>query len=252
MAEIAPAQKFSRFARYYDAFMDYIDYPGWVQYIMEILDTYGIKGKKLLDLACGTGTCAVLFAKKGFEVYGIDVSEDMLEQARKKISAMFYNIGFSCQDLRNFKLEKKVDVVTCLYDSMNYLLEEEDVRQAFGSAYNALNNGGAFIFDLNTEYALSVVWGNGVMRRREGGFPSLWRNFYDPETHTGTLHLTWTIKENGSKKEYYETHRERAYPNSRIEEFLKEAGFKEAMIFSHRTFEPPAEISPRVMVVAVT
>ena len=244
-------QPFSEFAKVYDSFMHYIDYPGWINYICEILNFYEIKGRKLLDLACGTGKCAILFAQRGFEVIGIDLSPDMLAQAINKVETKELNIKYLCQDMRNFKINNPVNIVVCLYDSLNYLLEKKDLEHTFSSVYTALEQGGGFIFDMNTEYAIHKVWGNRTSQRNEGGIKSIWKSEYDPKTCINTLYITWTTKENGMKKKYHEIHRETFYTNDDIENLLKKVGFKEVAVYAHGTFQPPIEVTTRIMVVAL-
>lgn len=248
---ISSSSPFSEFAQVYDAFMHYIDYPGWVRYICEILDLYNIKGKKLLDLACGTGTCAILFAKRGFDVIGIDSSSQMLEQAIKKIETEGLNIKLLLQDMRNFKLAGPVNIVTCLYDSLNYLLKAGDLEETYNSVYKVLEEGGIFIFDMNTEYAIQEVWGNKTLYRTEGGIKTVWKSEYDNNTRIVTLHLTWDVNENGKKKKHYEIHKEISYSNDEIKNLLKKSGFKEVVIYNHGTFQPPIEVTTRIMVVAL-
>jgi ubiquinone/menaquinone biosynthesis C-methylase UbiE len=246
-----PAQSFSEFAAVYDDFMHYIDYSGWVNYICDILDIYKIRGKKLLDLACGTGKCSVLFAKRGFDVTGIDLSQNMLAQALNKTETKILGIKFLCRDMRNFKIDNKVNAAICIYDSLNYLSNKNDLGCTFSNVYEALREGGAFIFDMNTEYALRKVWGTQTMHRNEGGVKSVWKSTYDRKNHTGTLHLTWTTKEKGKKIKHYEIHREISYSNDDIENLLKKAGFREVIIYAHNTFQPPIEVTSRIMVVAL-
>lgn len=248
---ISQIQPFSKFALVYDAFMHYIDYPGWVDYICEILNFYAIPGKKLLDLACGTGKCTILFAQRGFEVLGIDISPEMLARAMNKIETEELNIKFLCDDMRSFRLATPVDIVTCLYDSLNYLLEKKDLEKTFNSVWTALGEKGIFIFDMNTEYALREVWGNKTIRRNESGVKSIWKSEYDSQTHIGTLHLTWFTNENGIKKEHHEIHRETFYSQGELKTLLKNAGFKKVDIYAHCTFQPPIEVTARIMVVAV-
>lgn len=250
-ASISQTGPFSEFASVYDDFMHYVDYEGWVNYVCEILNFYRIKGIKLLDLACGTGKCAILFAQRGFEVIGIDISNEMLAQALNKIETKKFNIKFLCQDMRNFGLDSKVDIVTCLYDSFNYLLEKDDLEKTFINVNTALDEGGIFVFDMNTKYALEELWGSRTLQRNERGISSVWKSEYDPDTHIGTLHLTWTMKENGRKKKCCEIHRETFYENDEIRNLLKNAGFKEVVIYAHGTFQAPVEVTPRIMVVAL-
>lgn len=250
-AEISYSQAFSEFAEVYDRFMHYIDYPGWVRYILEIIELFEIRGRRLLDIACGTGTCALLFAREGFEVTGIDISQQMLEQARKKIQNSGYRISLFQQDMREFKIDKRVDIATCLYDSLNYLLQTEDLQRTFVSVHRALEENGAFIFDMNTEYALKVVWGTNVWHRKEGGIASVWKSEFDLKTGIGTLYLTWRTEENGMRKKHHELHQERAYSAQEIRRLLEKAGFRRVEIYAHLTFQPPVEVTPRIMVVAV-
>jgi len=246
-----PQASFSEFAGVYDRFMHYIDYPGWVRYACEILNLYNIRGRKLLDIACGTGTCVLLFAEKGFEVTGIDASQEMIAQALEKAGSDKHAALFQQQDMRDFRLGLKFNIATSFYDSINYLLTAEDVGRAFACAFESLEEGGAFIFDMNTEYALSEIWGSKTMKRNEGGVSSVWKNEYDPLTKICTLCLTWLTRENGKNREHVEIHRERAYGNAEVKSLLEKAGFKRIIIYAHPTFSPPFELTARIMVVAL-
>jgi len=245
------SQPFSNFAKVYDSFMHFVDYEGWAKYVKRILDFYDIKGKKLLDLACGTGKCSVLFAEESFEVTGIDISQSMLDVAKAKQESTQYNIQYFCQDIRKFNVPEKADIAISLYDSLNYILEKNDLQETFFCVYNALGKEGIFIFDMNTEYALKHIWGNGKIRRNEGGVKSVWQNEYDDAARIATLNLTWQVKEDGKKKEYFELHKERAYPNEEILDMLKKAGFSLSVIYAHGTFIQPIEFTARIMVVAI-
>lgn len=245
------SQPFSNFARVYDSFMHFVDYEGWTKYVRRLLEFYDIKGKKLLDLACGTGRCSVLFAEEGFEVTGIDISESMLDAAKVKKESTQYNIKYFCRDIRKFEVPERSDIVISIYDSLNYILEKNGLQDTFSCVYNALENEGIFIFDMNTEYALKHIWGTGKIRRNEGGIKTVWENVYDDATKIATLHLTWQVKEDGKKKEYFELHRETSYPNEEILEMLKKAGFSLSVIYAHGSFMPPVEFTPRIMVVAI-
>lgn len=244
-------QAFSEFSDVYDRFMHYIDYPGWVRYACELIALHGIKGKRLLDLACGTGTCAVILAGKGFEVTGIDISAQMLSRAKENARHDGVELKLFSRDMRDFLLDSKSDVITSFYDSINYLLSIEDVEKTFACACRQLENGGAFIFDMNTEFALKEIWGSRTIRRNEGGVASVWKNEFDPATGICTLFLSWSTREGGAKKEHNEIHRERAYTEQEIRDALEKAGFSDVSIYAHPTFQPPFELTPRIMVVAI-
>lgn len=239
---------FTKIPPYYDTLMTEINYKRWVAYILDIFDRFNISPKKILDLACGTGTCCLLFAKSGFDVMGVDSSKGMLDVAKSKTKR--FNIKFSCQDMANFSLSQKVDVVTCLFDSPNYLLEEEELSNAYKCAYDVLNDGGFFIFDMNTEYGLSTCWGNKVYVKENKNVLSIWRNSFDTKSHIARLDLTLFIKKNGYYERLDETHFEKAYQNSKIEDLLYSTHFKEIHVYRHLSFEKPSYYTPRIMAAA--
>ncbi|MEO0114474.1 MAG: class I SAM-dependent methyltransferase [candidate division WOR-3 bacterium] len=240
-------EPFSNFAPYYDSFMlKCVDYVGWVNYIEKIFKKFRIKPKTILDLACGTGIPTILFAKRGYRMIGIDRAQAMLEILKKKSQG--YDITVYQADIRDFAIPEPVDTAICLYDSINYLLTEDDLERCFHCVRKAVKNGGLFVFDLNTEYGLSVFWGNRESVREAGGLHSIWRNSYDPETKISTLYLTCRIK--GKECSFLEIHKERGYELSTIQKILNNAGFTEINLYHHGTFAPPTPISIRVMVVA--
>jgi SAM-dependent methyltransferase len=260
------AVQFSRFAPYYDRFMHkYVNYKGWANYVLRIFRHYQVKPKVLLDLACGSGIPTMLLAREGYRIYGVDRSETMLDILRGKIGDR--GSGTNAQhptpdtrspavipilaDMREFSLPEPVDAAISLYDSINYLLAIEDVEKTFACAFRQLASGGAFIFDMNTEYSLREIWGSRTMRRNEGGVVSVWKNEFDPATGICTLFLSWFTREDGAKKEHSEIHREKAYKEEEIRSALEKAGFGKVSIYAHPTFQPPFELTPRIMVVAL-
>ena len=116
--------------------------------LQDLLSGHLVPGRSMLDLACGTGTVAFSFAQQGWEVYGVDGSAGMLEQARRKAQDMEGPVALSQQDMRHFVLSHPVGLVNCLYDSLNYVLTLADLRQAFRRVRAALVPGGLFLGDL--------------------------------------------------------------------------------------------------------
>jgi len=241
---------YTNIAPFYDILMQDIDYEGWVEYISLLLNSFGQKPKSLLDLACGTGTCSILFAQQGLEVIGLDSSEAMLEEAEKKIKKEGLSINLIKKDMRDFCLEKKVELVTCFYDSLNYLLEEEDLLKTFKNVLMCLTDKGFFIFDLNTEYALAHSWGDKVYVRKNDGITSIWKNSYDRKTKIATLELTLFVDQDDHYSRVVEIHKERAYSNGEIKRLLKMAGFSEIHFYRHMTFQKPDSYTNRIMGVA--
>ena len=240
-------EPFAAFAPYYDSFMlKVVDYANWVKYIEKIFKTFKTKPKTILDLACGTGIPTLLLAKKGYRMIGIDRSAAMLEVLRKKSKGI--DITTLEADIRDFKLLGQVDATICLYDSINYLLTEEDLKKCFQSVRTALAKNGLLIFDANTDYGLASFWGTRETTREAGNVHSIWRNSYDDKTKISTLNLTCYVK--GENRSFVEVHQERGFELPVLQELLQNCGFSEVKFYHHGTFSPPTAITVRVMAVA--
>lgn len=243
-------QAFTTIAPYYDALMSFVNYPSWVSYIQTILALNNIKEKTILDLACGTGVCLELWWQKGYKIIGLDKSLSMLEVCKKRFSYIFNgDVHLINGDMRNFSFAKRLPIITCLYDSLNYLLTEVDLFNSLQNVYKTLNDNGIFIFDMNTLHCLRDEWGNSTFHRHDGDIHSVWSNTFDPTNYISSLNITLNIRENGKITTIKEFHQERAYPFSIITKFLHEAGFKFSL-YRHLTFNPVQENDLRIMGVA--
>lgn len=244
---------FTVIAPYYDRLMSFVNYRSWVNYIERIILLHRIDEKIILDIACGTGVCLELWMEKGYKVIGLDASESMLEIARARFPEEFFiegRIKLIRGDLRDFSLDEKVPVITCLYDSLNYLLTPEELFNCFKTVHFNLKDSGLFIFDMNTIHALQIEWGNQRFERRDGPIHSIWNNTFDPNTRISTLKLVLNVYEDGKILTIKELHQERAYPLQEIKELVKSAGF-DINLYRHLTFNPASEFDTRVMGVGV-
>mgnify|MGYP001608605328 CR=1 FL=1 len=122
------------------------------------------KAKTILDLGCGTGSVLLFFNQRGFKLHGIDISKEMIVEARKKVP----NAILSIEDMRHFKLDRNFDVILCLFDSMNHLLSRKDWEMVFNASFDHLNKNGIFIFDINTQHALSILAESSPVSRKFG------------------------------------------------------------------------------------
>jgi len=244
---------FTEIAPYYDKLMSFINYQGWVAYIEKINALNNIREKKILDLACGTGVCLELWLQRQYQVIGLDKSFAMLQVCKDKLSKFFladdYNWFLINGDICNFSLAHKVPIITCLYDSLNYLMREAGLVRCFEKVYEALWSGGIFIFDMNTVHSLRDEWGNQTYYRQDSNIHSTWTNTFNSEKNISSLKLTLTIQRDGSTVTHREFHQERAYPLSTIKNLLSEVGFS-ASLYRHLTFQPAEESDLRVMGVA--
>ena len=164
-------EAYSGFAKVYDLFMDNIPYEEWTDYVKELFAEEGIKNGILLDLGCGTGSVTELLAKSGFDMIGIDNSDEMLEIAMEKREESGLDILYLLQDMREFELYGTVKGVVSICDSMNYILEDEDLLEVFHLVHNYLDNDGIFIFDMNTMYKYeNILADNTFAEDREESF----------------------------------------------------------------------------------
>lgn len=243
------SQPYSAIAPYYDVIMKDIDYDGWLRYIHQIFKKLGHKPHKILDLACGSGTCAVSLSKQGYEVLGIDRSDAMLHIAREKSRTDHLPIEYMRQNMEHFSLPLKVDTIISLFDSLNNILDEQQLLNVYRCAFGALQSDGLFIFDMNTEYGLGKGWGMREIVREDENIVSIWRNSYDSPRRTAKLELTLFVPEGNHHRRIDEIHMERAYPLPRVRKLLKEAGFVKIHFYRHLTFRVPDSVTKRVMII---
>lgn len=242
---------YTGFAKVYDLFMEDVPYKEWSRWIAEMLRTHGIEDGLVLDLACGTGVMTELLAEAGYDMIGIDQSEEMLERALDRKEQSGHDILYLCQDMREFELYGTVRAIVSVCDSMNYVLEEEaflDILTA--AAENYLDYGGLFLFDLNTEYKYQMLLGEQTIaeNREEGSF--IWENSYDEEEKINEYELTLFIREDsGYYRKYEEVHYQRAYPLDTVKELVARSGLKLLQVCDAYTGEPVREDSERICVV---
>ena len=145
---------YKNLASVYDFLMQDIDYEAWADYLVNLIGENNPPGKTILDLGCGTGKISALLAQKGFNIVGVDNSVEMLTEADQKLRKLNIKASLYKQDIRNLKIPEKVDIVISTFDTLNYLLTEEDLLKTFSNTYEVLNNNGLLIFDINTYYYL--------------------------------------------------------------------------------------------------
>ncbi|MEA1913449.1 MAG: class I SAM-dependent methyltransferase [candidate division WOR-3 bacterium] len=214
-------KSFSKIAGYYDDLMKDVDYEGWIHYILDIADLYDVQMSSLLDVTCGTGNSTIPFVETGLSsIIGADGSFEMLEVAKRKRSDLF----FVQANARNLPFAGHFNLVISIFDSLNYILDYNDLLAAFDSIKESLLPGGHFIFDLNTPYGLKTVLERDV-RKDNTNLISVWRNAYDEKERILTLHLTLYIKKDNGWSRVDEIHRERGYTEDKIREGLESSGF---------------------------
>ena len=217
---------YTSFAQVYDLFMDNVPYEEWAAYVRGILTECGIGSGLVLDLGCGTGSLTECLARAGYDMIGVDSSEDMLEIAMDKRGRSGLDILYLLQDMREFELYGTVRAVVSICDSMNYILDYADLVQVFRLVNNYLDPGGIFIFDLNTEYKYEALMGSRTFAedREDGSF--IWYNEYSPEDHINEYDLTLFVREGKLFRRFQETHYQRAYSPAEVRRAAAEAGME--------------------------
>ncbi len=246
-------QPYTSFAAVYDTFMDNVPYDEWTDYIQKLLKQYRMEKGLLLELGCGTGSMTRRLAAKGFDMIGIDNSEDMLQIAREKDTEREKDILYLCQDMREFELYGTVAAVVSVCDSMNYILTEEDMLRVFRLVNKYLDPQGLFIFDLDTQYAYQEVLGDNTIaeNREEGSF--IWENTYYEDEMLNEINLTLFIpekQEEGLYRKYEETHYRKAYSIETIKRLIEEAGMEWVAVYEALTKRKPGEDCERVYIIA--
>ena len=243
-------ESYTSFAQVYDMFMDNVDYPSWSKYLIQLLKEYQVEDGLVLDLGCGTGNMTELLAKEGYDMIGVDNSEDMLEIAMDKRSRSGLDILYLLQDMREFELYGTVKAAVSICDSMNYLEDYEDLVQTLKLVNNYLHPQGVFIFDMNTVHKYRDLIGDRTIAEARAECSFIWDNDYDPETKINEYDLTLFIKEGELFRKFEETHYQRCYSLDEVKEAAKEAGMDFVAAYDAFTFESVRDDSERIYVVA--
>lgn len=252
------------FAAVYDELMDDTPYEKWGERLDSLIKKYGVSKPErdvedvfasernlVVDLGCGTGTLTELMYQRGYDMIGVDVSESMLNIAMAKKEESGSEILYLLQDMRELELYSTVGTVYCVCDSLNYVLEDDELLEVFSLVNNYLYPGGIFIFDFNTEYKYRQVIGNTIIAENREDCSFIWENLYDSEEEINEYDLTVFVRENGGLfRRFTETHFQRGYTVEKICELLEQSGMMLVELFDADTGEAVTEQSERVYVVA--
>jgi SAM-dependent methyltransferase len=214
------------------------DWSGFSKSYIALIERLGIGPKggaaTALDVACGTGTLAAALSEAGFAVLGVDISPQMLDIARKAFPA----IDFIRGDMRDIGLDRRFDLITCSFDSLNYLLTLDDVRKAFRRISDHLVPGGHFLFDVNTA-RLYEDKQHGTIHRSIHGVEFEQQLFYDPTTRRSR---TVFVFPGGDTEE----HVQRPYEPAEVEEALSNTGLRVVRSFVNERLDPADDSAYKV------
>jgi ubiquinone/menaquinone biosynthesis C-methylase UbiE len=245
------------------------------QYLRELLDRHPVAGRRALDVACGTGTLALLLADEGWDATGLDSSAAMLDQADAKAENMatLGPVTFVQGDMRvlatnderpmtkdqrtqidtlsSFVLRpSSFNLVTCVYDSLNYLLDERELAACFEGMARVLAPGGLLVADMNTRSFLQNDWGTCEVIE-QAGLVQVTQSYFDPAAECSTMVLSgFAGDDQRGYTRFDETHIERAYAPEIVERLLRSAGLEVEALYDCFTFQPIAERTQRFAWVA--
>lgn len=229
----------------YDRLTNDVDYEAVVRFYEQILAKEGLQPRTAVDLACGTGSIALLLAQRGLQVTGVDMSEDMLTAAWDKAQSLCCPPLFICQKLQRLHLPRGVDLAVCGLDSLDYILDPADCAEAIRRVYKALNPGGVFIFDVNTPEKLRAMDGQ-VFLDEDDDVYCVWRGEFDEKANICSYGMDLFQRSGDVWHRSFEEHREYAYSIDMLKGYLKQAGFTGIRVYGDRRLQPPVKGEQRV------
>lgn len=243
-------EAYTDFALVYDTLMDNTPYVRWCDLITGILKRYGIENELVLDLGCGTGTLTELLAKEGYDMIGVDYSEEMLARAMEKREQSGLSILYLLQDMREFELYGTVKAVVSVCDSLNYLLEEDDIIETFRLVNNYLDPKGLFIFDFNTVHKYRDVIGDTTIAENRDDCSFIWENYYNEEERINEYDVTFFVKEGELFRRFEETHYQRGYLPEEMQIYLEKAGLEFISMQDADTLMEVTDTTERIYMIA--
>ena len=225
------------FAYFYDNLTDNVDYEKRCSYIKSLLAENGVGEGILLDLACGTGTVSLMLSDMGYDVIGVDASEDMLSVAQEKKMESGADVIFLCQRMEELDLFGTINACVSTLDSINHVTDKETVKEIFRRVSLFMEDKGIFLFDVNTPYKHKCVLGDNTFVYDTDEVYCVWQNSTD-ESLVTTVNLDLFEKDEDDEETYYrysEEFTERAYDLDDIKKWLEDVKFEVVGIYEEMT-----------------
>lgn len=242
---------YAAFASVYDRLMADVDYQAWAAFYHALMERYGLLRGKVCECACGTGSLTIPLARLGYQMTGVDLSQDMLFEASTKARREGLNMPFVKQDMRLLRLHRQMDAVLCTNDGLNYLKDGEEMLQFFRSAYDTLRDGGVLALDVSTPYKLQHVLGNHFIGDETEDIAYLWQNKYHAAQKYVELNLAIFVHQ---RDETYvrigEYQKQYAHEFAEISDLLKTVGFEKISLFGDKRMEAPRDHEHRWFIAA--
>ncbi|MGE6629231.1 class I SAM-dependent DNA methyltransferase [Bacillus sp. NPDC077027] len=235
------------FASVYDELMAHAPYDEWVQWIDQHIQPHA----DILDVGCGTGEISLRLAKKGHNVTGVDVSEEMLSFAQQKAQAHHQHLQFLQQDMREltgFEQTFQAAVICC--DSLNYLKNENEVEKTFKNMFQLLEEDGILLFDVHSPYKMEKVFPGATYADQDEDISYIWQSYQGDEPYSVIHDLSIFVRSGEVYERYDETHEQRTYPLELLTKLLTSVGFDLLKVTADFSDDPPREHTERFFISA--
>lgn len=236
------------FSYIYDKLSFDLDYEGYADNILKLAKEYKIKKENMLELAAGSGMLTKYFFDEFENIDALDISPDMLNVFAKKYDND--NVNLIYYDMVEFENPDKYDLIVILLDSINYVTDPKDLQKLFDNCYKNLKDEGLLVFDINSEYKMTQVFGSNCYVYEYEDIFYTWDNFYEDDLVD--MHLNFFVEnEDGSYDRIYEYQQERIYKTNEVTKMVEQAGFKDIKTYDEDDFGNVKEDSQRILFSAV-
>lgn len=232
---------YQNFAAFYDRYFKDVDYIQLANFLEDVFARSGHyinkKPELVLDLGCGTGNMTFELAARGYDMIGLDISEEMLQIASGKETSS--NILWINQDMCDFELFGTVGAIVCFLDGINHITSKWDFKRLFKLVNNYLDPGGVFVFDLLSEYYFKYEIGNNVFCESDDDGSCFWSSKYDEKKKLCQYDITCYTKideQNDLFKRSDDTNLERAWSYTDVYDAASDAGLKLCNIEDSRKY----------------
>lgn len=227
---------YTGFAEVYDQLMADVDYEGWAGFYAEMMKSFGVStGSKACECACGTGSLTIPLNRAGYQMTGVDLSQEMLWIAAQRARKQGMGIPFVKQDMRELRLHRTMDAVLATCDGVNYLLTDQDALKFFTAAFQALRPGGGLFFDVSTPHKLKTKLGNQLLCEDTEDVTYVWQNEFHDKTGLIDMQLCFFVKEqDGRYRRIDEEQRQKAHEMQTLSSLLYQAGFGRVYAYGDR------------------
>lgn len=237
-------------AERYDQLTTDVGYDAWADYIQRHFDRCDREICTVVDLGCGTGSLTQRLCRRGYDMIGVDLSEDMLAVAMDKCSELEQPPLLLQQDMSRLTLMYPVDAVVCCLDSLNYVVRPKGVQRTFQRVWKYLEEGGLFLFDIRTPSMLRSMDGQ-IWRDETEDTYCVWQGEYAPRSRILSYYMDlFYLNEDGTWDRGEEIHQEYAYEPAELEQWLKDAGFTRIKQFGNLKMRAPKEGEDRIFFTA--